>query len=74
MVRFARLIAPRGADFDAGRVVRWGYVGTPPRTLAYLCAHELTHVIAWEQIGLNRLHVSRWVWEGVAATDLSIPR
>jgi hypothetical protein len=22
--------------------------------LAYLCAHELTHVIAWEHIGLNR--------------------
>jgi predicted metal-dependent hydrolase len=37
-----------GADFETGRVVHWGYVGTPPRTLAYLCAHELTHVIIAE--------------------------
>jgi hypothetical protein len=54
-----------GADFDSGRVVHWGYVGTPPRTLAALCAHELTHVIAWEHIGLDRLHVPQWVWEGL---------
>jgi hypothetical protein len=54
-----------GADFDAGRVIHWGYVGTPPRTLAYLCGHELTHIIAWEHIGLNRLRVPRWVWEGL---------
>jgi hypothetical protein len=54
-----------GADFDSGRVVHWGYVGIPPRTLAALCAHELTHVIAWEHIGLDRLHVPQWVWEGL---------
>jgi hypothetical protein len=53
-----------GADFDTGRVIHWGYEGTPPRTLAYLCAHELTHVIAWEHIGLARFHVPQWVWEG----------
>ena len=53
-----------GADFESGRVIHWGYIGTPPRTLAYLCAHELTHVIAWEYLGLDRLHVPRWVWEG----------
>jgi hypothetical protein len=55
-----------GADFEAGRVVHWGYVGTPPRTLANLCAHELTHIIAWEHVGLARLRVPRWVWEGLA--------
>ena len=55
-----------GADFKTGQVVHWGYIGTPPRTLAYLCAHELTHVIAWEHIGLDRLYVPRWVWEGLA--------
>jgi hypothetical protein len=54
-----------GADFDSGRVVHRGYVGTPPRTLAALCAHELTHVIAWEHIGLAYLHVPQWVWEGL---------
>jgi hypothetical protein len=53
-----------GANFETGRVVHWGYVGTPPRTLAYLCAHELTHIIVWEHIGLNRLRVPKWVWEG----------
>jgi hypothetical protein len=55
-----------GADFDAGRVVHWGYVGTPPRTLAYLCAHELTHVIAAEHLGLKRFLVPQWAWEGLA--------
>jgi hypothetical protein len=54
-----------GADFDSGRVIHWGYIGTPPRTLANLCAHELTHVIAWEHIGFDRLHVPQWVWEGL---------
>src|SRR5262245_32776937 len=55
-----------GADFEAGRVVHWGYVGTPPRTLASLCAHELTHIVAWEHVGLARFRVPRWVWEGFA--------
>jgi hypothetical protein len=55
-----------GADFDAGRVVHWGYIGTPPRTLAYLCAHELTHVIADEHLGIRRFLVPQWAWEGLA--------
>src|ERR1700747_2622722 len=54
-----------GADFAAGRVVHWGYVGTPPRTLAYLCAHELTHIVAGEHLGLGRFSVPEWVWEGL---------
>jgi len=54
-----------GADFETGRVVHWGYVGTPPRTLAYLCAHELTHIVASEHVGLDRFHVPQWVWEGL---------
>jgi hypothetical protein len=49
-----------GADFESGRVVHWGYIGTTPRTLAYLCAHELTHVVAWKHVGLTRLHVPEW--------------
>jgi hypothetical protein len=55
-----------GANFDTGRVLHWGYVGTPPRTLAWLCAHELTHVVAAEHIGLARFLVPKWVWEGLA--------
>lgn len=55
-----------GADFASGRVVHWGYVGTPPRTLAYLCAHELTHIIAAEHVGVRRFLVPRWAWEGFA--------
>src|SRR5262245_57922511 len=54
-----------GANFETGRVVHWGYVSTPPRTLASLCAHELTHIIVWEYLGLARLGVPRWVWEGL---------
>jgi hypothetical protein len=50
-----------------GRVVHWEYVGTPPRTLAYLCAHELTHVIVRQHVGLiGRFRVPRWVFEGFA--------
>ena len=55
-----------GADFANGRVIHRGYVGTPPRTLAYLCAHELTHLIVWEHLGLDSLRVPLWVWEGLA--------
>jgi len=60
-----------GADFDTGRVVHWRsvgppYIGTPPRTLAYLCAHELTHVITWEHIGPASFRLPRWVFEGFA--------
>jgi hypothetical protein len=55
-----------GADFNTGRVVHWGYIGTPPRTLAYLCAHELTHVIADEHLGIRRFLVPQWAWEGLA--------
>ena len=29
-----------GANFETGRIVHWGYVGSPPRTLAFVCAHE----------------------------------
>jgi hypothetical protein len=53
-----------GADFEAGRVVHWGYVGTPPRTLAWLCAHELTHIVVGEHVGLARFRLPQWVWEG----------
>lgn len=55
-----------GADFNTGQVVHWGYTGTPPRTLAYLCAHELTHVIADEHLGIKRYLVPEWAWEGFA--------
>lgn len=55
-----------GADFETGRVVHWGYVGTPPRTLAWLCAHELTHIIAGEHVVLRRFLVPEWAWEGFA--------
>jgi hypothetical protein len=55
-----------GANFETGRVVHWGYEGTPPRTLAALCAHELTHIIMGEHLGLTRLFVPRWVREGFA--------
>jgi hypothetical protein len=53
-----------GADFETGRVMHWGYQGTPPRTLAALCAHELTHIIIGEHVGLMR--PPEWVWEGLS--------
>jgi hypothetical protein len=55
-----------GADFNTGRFVHGGYIGVPPRTLAYLCAHELTHVIEAEHVGLGRFWVPEWAWEGLA--------
>ena len=54
-----------GADFETGRVVHWGYVGTPPRTLAWLCAHELTHIVIGEHLGFRRFLVPRWAEEGL---------
>jgi hypothetical protein len=55
-----------GADFNTGRFVHGGYFGTPPRTLAYLCAHELTHVVEAEHVGVGRFWVPEWAWEGLA--------
>jgi hypothetical protein len=52
--------APSSVSLSAGA----DRVGTPPRTLATLCAHELTHIIVWEHIGLARFHVPKWIWEG----------
>jgi hypothetical protein len=55
-----------GANFETGRVVHWGYAGTPPRTLAWLCAHEVTHLITYEHIGLARFRMPQWAFEGLA--------
>jgi hypothetical protein len=56
-----------GADFDRGRLVKWGYVTTPPRTLAYFCAHEVTHIIDAEHVGVIAAHRQpTWVHEGFA--------
>ena len=55
-----------GADFETGRVVHWGYVGTPPRTLVWACAHELTHLITFEYVGLARFRMPQWAFEGFA--------
>jgi hypothetical protein len=63
---FGRRAFLSGADFATGRVVHWGYIGTAPRTLAYLCAHELTHIIAGEHLGFRRFLVPQWAWEGLA--------
>ncbi len=41
-----------GADFAAGRLVKWGHVTPPPRTLAYYCAHELSHIVVAEHLGV----------------------
>jgi hypothetical protein len=54
-----------GANFETGRVVHWGYVGNPPRTLAFVCAHELTHIVIGQHIGLKRFSLPQWVWEGL---------
>ncbi|HUN46679.1 MAG TPA: hypothetical protein VMU85_09165 [Stellaceae bacterium] len=54
-----------GATFETGRLVKWGYVTTPPRTLAYFCAHELTHVIVLEHLGvIASERQPKWVHEG----------
>lgn len=55
-----------GANFETGRVVHWGYVGTPPRTLAWLCAHELTHLITFEHLSFARFRMPQWAFEGLA--------
>jgi hypothetical protein len=54
-----------GADFENGRLIYNGYVPPRPRTLAYYCAHELTHAITAEH-GFNWFRVPTWVFEGFA--------
>jgi hypothetical protein len=54
-----------GADFDRGRLIKWGYVTTPPRTLAYFCAHEVTHIVVNEHLGvISAERQPTWVHEG----------
>jgi hypothetical protein len=54
-----------GADFETGRLIKWGYVTTPPRTLAYFCAHELTHIVVGEHLGvIASERQPKWVHEG----------
>lgn len=55
-----------GADFEAGRLVKSGRRIDPPRTLAYYCAHELTHTAIGDRIGLaGLLWLPDWVGEGL---------
>jgi hypothetical protein len=55
-----------GADLDTGRHVKWSYITPPPRTLAYFCAHELTHIVVDEHIGVvGKLLLREWVHEGL---------
>jgi hypothetical protein len=54
-----------GADFEHGRLIHNGYVPPPPRTLAYYCAHELTHEITAEH-GYSSFRVPTWAFEGFA--------
>ena len=54
-----------GANFAANRHVKGSYVTTPPRTLAYFCAHEITHIVVGEHVGLVRYRrLPAWVGEG----------
>ncbi len=54
-----------GANFETGRLIKWGYVTTPPRTLAYFCAHELTHIVVGEHLGvIASERQPKWVHEG----------
>ena len=47
--------------------MHWEYVGTPPRTAAWLCAHELTHLIEAEHAGrFANYRMPQWVFEGLA--------
>jgi hypothetical protein len=55
-----------GANFVTGRHIKWSYVTTPPRTLAYFCAHEVTHLVVTEHLGLAAaLKLPVWVREGL---------
>ncbi len=54
-----------GGNFKTGRLIKWGYVTTPPRTLAYFCAHELTHIVVGEHLGVIASESQpKWVHEG----------
>jgi hypothetical protein len=64
-----------GAKFETGRLVHWRYVAPPPRTLAYFCAHELTHAVTGEHVGVVAFHrMPKWVREGFADYAAFRPR
>jgi len=64
---FANTAFLSGADFATGRHVKWSYVTTPPRTLAFFCAHELTHIVEKEHLGVIASESQpAWVHEGFA--------
>ncbi len=55
-----------GADFETGKLIHDGHTIQPPRTLAYYCAHELTHVVIGQHVGpINFLQLPIWVGEGL---------
>lgn len=55
-----------GANFETGRLMKSGQSIGPPRTLAYYCAHELTHIVIGDHIGLaGLLRLPDWVGEGL---------
>jgi hypothetical protein len=41
-------------------------MSVPRRTLAYLCAHELIHLVTFEHLGLARFRLRQWAFEGRA--------
>lgn len=56
-----------GADFNSGQLLKNGIAIRPPRSLAYYCAHELTHVLTGDHVGrLANLQIPDWVKEGLA--------
>lgn len=57
-----------GADFETDELISpSGYRTQPPRTLSYFGAHELTHVMTNNSVGVIRYHqMPTWVVEGLA--------
>jgi hypothetical protein len=66
----SRNVFLRHSDIDSDTVFgRSGRAATPPRTLAYYCAHELAHSLTGEHLGPGRLwnaELPQWVREGYA--------
>jgi hypothetical protein len=58
----------RHSDIEADRVYgASGKMAQPPRTLAYYIAHEITHTLTAEHVGIVKYRsLPRWMREGVA--------
>jgi hypothetical protein len=64
---FGRAVFTREVRFERNRLIRAAGLETPaPRTASYFIAHEITHTMTADRLGLDYYELPAWVREGYA--------